>query len=342
MKAQRIDGQTPGGKRQRLADRLPLDTPFSIQVFPVYACNLACAYCIHSVPPAERGFIASKTVLDMELYRKFVADLKEFPRPLKMLRFAGTGEPLLHPEIAAMVACAKEAGVAESLDIVTNGLRLTHELSAALVEAGLGRIRISLQGLSDDAYAYTKKRGVFQKLVENIRWLYAHRGDTKIYVKIMDCALAEGEEAEFLRFFGDIADFIAVEHLIPAVEQIDYEKLAGHALADVTQNGAAVRMAEVCPQPFYMMQLNPDGKMVPCCAMETAATLGDVAEESVRAIWHGERLRAFLEAQLRGEKSAYTTCAKCRQYRYAMFEEDVLDGEAERLLEAFCNRKSAL
>ena len=72
--------------------------------------------------------------------------------------------------------------------------------------------------------------------------------------------------------------------------------------------------------------------------METAATLGDVAEESVRAIWQGERLRAFLEAQLRGEKSAYTTCAKCRQYRYAMFEEDVLDQDAERLLKLFGNR----
>ncbi len=335
MKAVRIDGQTPGGKRQRLADRLPLDTPFSIQVFPVYACNLACAYCIHSVPPEKRGFIAAKTVLDMELYRKFIADLKEFPHPLKMLRFAGTGEPLLHPQIAEMVACAKEAGVAESLDIVTNGLRLTHELSAALVAAGLGRIRISLQGLSDEAYVYTKRAGVFQDLVENIGWLYAHRGDTKIYVKIMDCALGDDEEAQFLRIFGDIADFIAVEHLIPAVEQIDYEKIAGHALADLTQNGAAVRRAEVCPQPFYMMQLNPDGMMAPCCAMETAEILGDVSKESVRAIWRGQRLRAFLEAQLRGRKAAYATCAKCRQYRYAMFEEDVLDGEAGRLLQNF-------
>lgn len=340
MRAQRIDGQTPGGKRQRLADRLPLDAPFSIQVFPVYACNLACAYCIHSVPPEKRGFIASKTVLDIGLYRKFVADLKEFPRPLKMLRFAGTGEPLLHPAIAEMVACAKEAGVAESLDIVTNGLRLTHDLSAALVEAGLGRIRISLQGLSDEAYAYTKRAGVFQTLVENIGWLYAHRGDMKIYVKIMDCALGDGEEEEFLRIFGDIADFIAVEHLIPAVEQIDYEKIAGHALADVTQNGAAVRMAKVCPQPFYMMQLNPDGMMAPCCAMETAVILGDVAKESVRAIWQGERLQRFLEAQLRGRKDAYATCAKCRQYRYAMFEEDVLDQDAERLLAVYGRRRS--
>ena len=120
MKAQRIDGQTPGGKRMRLADALPLDTPFSVQIFPVYGCNLACAYCIHSVPPAERGFVAGKVMLDDALYKKCIDGLTEFPRPLKMLRFAGTGEPLLHPHITDMVAYAREKEVAETIDIVTN------------------------------------------------------------------------------------------------------------------------------------------------------------------------------------------------------------------------------
>lgn len=238
MRAQRIDGQTPGGKRTRLADVLPLDTPFSVQIFPVYGCNLACAYCIHSVPAEQRGFVAGKVMLDYGLYETCIDGLAEFPRPLKMLRFAGTGEPLLHPRIADMVAYAAERGVADTIDIVTNGLALTEELSRALIAANLGRIRISIQGLDDEAYAHTCRRGVFHELVEKIRFFYEHRGRTKIYVKIIDCALKEGEEELFLETFGDISDFIAVEHLIPAVPQIDYDVLGG--AAEVTQNGAAV------------------------------------------------------------------------------------------------------
>lgn len=92
MRAQRIDGQTPGGKRTQLADVLPLDTPFSVQIFPVYGCNLACAYCIHSVPAEQRGFVAGKVMLDYGLYETCIDGLAEFPRPLKMLRFAGTGD----------------------------------------------------------------------------------------------------------------------------------------------------------------------------------------------------------------------------------------------------------
>lgn len=330
MKAQRIDGQTPGGKRTRLADVLPLPTPFSVQIFPIYGCNLACAYCIHSVPTEQRGFVAGKAVLDDEIYRKCIDGLMEFPHPLKMLRFAGTGEPLLHPHIADMVAYAAERGVADTIDIVTNGLALTEELSRALIAARLGRIRISIQGLDDAAYAHTRRSGIFRTLVEQIRFFYEHRQSSKVYIKIIDCALKEGEEQTFLDTFGDISDFIAVEHLIPAVSQIDYDSLGG--TADVTQNGAAVGHAAVCPQPFYMMQLNPDGMIVPCCSMETPYILGDLAKESMRSIWQGKKMELFRRAQLEFHKGQYPICAKCQQYQYAMFEEDILDADAAALL----------
>lgn len=39
MKAKDISGQAPGGKRIKLAEVLPLDTPFMIEIYPVYACN---------------------------------------------------------------------------------------------------------------------------------------------------------------------------------------------------------------------------------------------------------------------------------------------------------------
>lgn len=331
MKAIRIDGQTPGGNRSRLADIVPLSTPFSLQVFPIYACNLACSYCIHSVPLEKRGFIASKNVLSFDLYKKVIDDMTVFPQKLKMLRFAGTGEPLLHKQIVEMVAYAKAKQVANSVDIVTNGLHLSHELSKDLIVAGLDKLRISIQGLSDAAYSYTKEAGVFARLIEEIKFFYNHKKDTKIYIKIIDCALQEGDEKRFLHIFGDICDYIAVEHLIPAVDQIDYTDLAKNS-SKCTQNGNAVRDIRVCPQPFYMMQLNPDGNIVPCCSMETPIVLGNAADESMYAIWHGEKNKAFLLNQLRFNKNIYPVCQKCQQYKYAAFEEDVLDYDAQKIM----------
>lgn len=330
MNAIRIDGITPGGKRERLADRVPLSTPLSVQIFPVYGCNLACNYCIHSLPKKERGFIAEQPVLDFALYKKAIDDLKAFPKKLKMLRFAGTGEPLLHPQIVDMVAYAKDAQVADSIDIVTNGLVLTKTMITGLVKAGLGRIRISLQGLDDSAYRYRYPVGIFAQLLENIQFFYERREQCIIYIKIIDCALPEHGEEKFLQLFGDIADFLAVEHLIPAVDKIDYEKLGG---AGLTQNGSEVATAEVCPQPFYMLQLNPDGNVVPCCAMETPYIWGNVATMALTDIWQGEKRRIFLQHQLKKRKQEFPVCARCEQYRYAMFPEDVLDDASIQLLE---------
>ena len=55
--------------------------------------------------------------MDMGLYRKCIDDMRGFDRQLKMLRFAAIGEPLLHRDIAEMVRYAKQAGVAQSVDI---------------------------------------------------------------------------------------------------------------------------------------------------------------------------------------------------------------------------------
>lgn len=331
MNAIRIDGTTPGGSREPLAPRIPLDTPFSVQIFPAYACNLACPYCIHSVPKDKRRFVASKTLLDMEIYNKFVHDMRAFPKKLKMLRFAGTGEPLLHPDLPAMISLAHDAGIAESLDIVTNGLRLSPQLSDALVAAGISRIRISLQGLDDSAYAYTGRQGVFEELRENIRYLYVHRKQAGIYVKIIDVALKSGEKEKFLAMFGDICNWIAIEHITPAVPQIDYTRLTEKQ--ELAQNGQAVVQAQVCPQSFYMLQVNPDGAVVPCCAMETTVQLGNLTEMSMLDIWQGDVLREFRRAQLLGQKAKYPVCATCKQYPYAMFPEDNLDGVAKELLQ---------
>ena len=99
MKAKEISGQAPGGKRTRLAEVLPLDTPYVVQIFPVYACNFKCRYCIFSVDRSKRGFISDTIMMDVDLFKKCVDDMGSFPNKIKVLRFVGIGEPLLHKNL---------------------------------------------------------------------------------------------------------------------------------------------------------------------------------------------------------------------------------------------------
>ena len=269
----------------------------------------------------------------MEIYRKFVDELTEMGGT-KAFHFAGYGEPLLHPDIIEMVRYAKEKQVAEAVDIVTNGVLLTEKMVHGLVDAGLDRLRISLQGLDAMRYEEMCEAKIdFEKFLQMLRYLYAHRERMKVYLKILDVELEGHSEADFIRMFGAYADEIAVEHLVPIATEIDYEKEFKQESFDSTMGGVAVQEAEICPQAFYFLQINPDGDLLPCCMSEKPIVAGNILQQHLRDIWTGSVLQEFRRKQLQRRKSEYPVCRKCTQYRYGLWPEDNIDDAAEELLQ---------
>ncbi len=316
-----------------LGEALPLEAPLLIQIFPVYACNFRCNYCLNALPKSRHGFISDKIFMDFELYKKCIDDISSFDTKIKMLRFAGIGEPLMHNEIAQMVGYAKEKGVAESVDIVTNGVLLNPELSLALIEAGLDRLRISIQGVNEKKYHEISNTKIdYSKLVENLKFFYENRGKTRVYIKIIDCAISSKDEQElFFETFEQLCDTIAIEHLTPTVEGIDYNKMSKGKDLNITQNGNEIIDTNICPQPFYMLQINPDGNVVPCCSMKYPIIIGNAKEDSIVNIWNGDIFSRFRRSMLDGTKSTGNVCLNCSLYKYGIFKEDVLDSYADRL-----------
>ncbi len=196
-------------------------------------------------------------------------------------------------------------------------------------DAGVDKIRISIQGLSGSAY--NKDETFFKNFIENLKFLYQNKKNTNIYIKIIDCAL-DNNEKKFFEIFGDICDFIAIEHMIPAVKQINYDKI-GQGISNITQNGLMVQDVQVCPQPFYFMQINPDGNIIPCCSMETPVILGNLKNDKLKDIWLGDKFKIFRQIQLLKEKNKFPVCKNCQQYKYMMFPEDNIDNDANGIME---------
>lgn len=332
-----IRNSTPGGKRAPLASMLPLQAPYLVQIFPVYGCNFKCEYCIHSLERSSHGYISDKAIMEFDLFKKIVDDMKKSNWHIKMLRFAAIGEPLLHGDIARMVAYARNVNIADSIDIVTNGSLLTRELADALIDAGLTRLRISLEGMS--AKEYKKNVGAdinFTDFVDHIRYFYENCGKTKLYIKIIDYMVPTQEEQErFYRMFHPICHSLAIEHLTPTIHEIDYDKISGNRKNNRPQNGEKLIESDICPQPFYMMQVNPDGKVVPCCSMKYPVILGDVTEQTMEEVWLGERYQTFCMDMLDGVQKASSVCGECKLYRYDLHEEDRLDEAASELKEKY-------
>ncbi len=154
--------EQPGGLFLRRLD--PVLT--RVHVEPTSACNLSCHHCVRRSWGEPAGFMAMST------YQRLIAGLRSVPS-FRHLTFWGLGEPLLHPHIAEMVALAKDLGA--RTEIITNGLLLSREKAAALIDAGLDSLVVSVDGVSPEAYADLREGANLRQVLANVEQLQSLR-----------------------------------------------------------------------------------------------------------------------------------------------------------------------
>lgn len=318
-------------QRKALSDCLPLDLPFSLHVFPSYYCNFKCQYCLQSLTDEKlekMGFI--KQLMDFEVYKKVIDELVEYNWKLKALIFAGHGEPLMHPDIDKMVAYARDKDVSERIEIVTNGYLLTEEMSDRLINAGLDRLRISLQGINEIKYKIVSDVNInFDLFLNKIKYFYQHKQNTEVCIKIIDVALDKKEdELIFREMFGPISDNLLLEYMIPFVREINYEDV-GEVVGCTKQGGR--HRSNICSMPFYMLVLSPEGNILPCCSVDIPIVLGNIKNNSLKEIWESDKRRKFLINQLKGYQNI-NVCNGCSVPWFGLQEGDFLDEEKDQLL----------
>lgn len=322
-----------GTERVRLAEVVPLDMPYSAFVFPTTYCNFKCAYCGHSLGHKEmkKQYDFVPEHMTMDTYRLVIEQLQEFPRPLKMLSLTGQGEPLLNPHIAEMVALAKEKGVANRVEIITNASLLHNKLTDDLIAAGLDTLRISLQGLSAKKYKEICGATVdFEAFLENIRYFYHQKGKTNLFLKVMDVALEKGEDEKFYDMFRNCTDRMYIEHMLPAYDGVEMTK--DLAITTDRYGGEVKEKHKVCPLAFYMLGVFPNGDVEPCDTIYKPVVLGNVHEDRLLHMWQGEKLRDFWQLQLTGARSENKRCANCCAPDDVAHPEDYLDEYADEIM----------
>jgi len=317
--------------RVSLNECVPLSTPFSLQFTPSSYCNFKCSYCWQSLANdvLEKKF--EKQLLDFHVFTRAIDGCAGFAEPLRMVLFAGLGEPLMHPNIDRMIAYTKQSGVTERIDLLTNAALLTHDMSDRLIYAGLDRLRISIQGLSSEKYKEMCSANItFERILDNIMYFYSCRKTTSVYVKIIDCALDENEEAQFQEIFSSVSDECAVEYLSPFVREIDFSRLQ-RGFHGTFRNGGVPGGSMACPHTFYMIAVQADGSVTPWCTGDIATTYGHVEENTIPEIWHSNAVRDFQRMQLI-DRTQNPICKYCQVPMYNVREGDCLNGHEEEIL----------
>ena len=322
-------------KRTPLRDVIPLDTPYNIGIEVSSLCNARCVYCAHS--RKDHGVYEGN--MSMELFARVIEEIKKFPKKIRLIETYSFGEPLCNPHLDEMIAIIRKEDIAEKINFTTNGLLLTPKRIDALMAAGVDTIRISLQGLN--AEMYDKMCGVkvnFQEFLNNLRYLYEHRSGCKIRMKIADVALRDIPDGEkkFEAMFGDKADSLFVEHILPIYQDVDYGSL-DQMILDNSMNGrgnvAQHEVHKVCHRPFYRLRVTANGEvMANCCDQPHDIRYGNIMEEGLVELWNGKVRTSFLKMQLQGKRFQHPVCRDCVLANDITNEADLLDPWAEEIL----------
>jgi MoaA/NifB/PqqE/SkfB family radical SAM enzyme len=125
--------------------------PIVVHLIPIRRCNLACSYCNEyddSSPPVPLALLCRRVDLLASLGATIIT--------------LSGGEPLLHPELDALVRHIRRRGILATL--ITNGYLLTPERIRRLNRAGLDYLQISIDNLRPNDVSMKSLKVLDQKL----------------------------------------------------------------------------------------------------------------------------------------------------------------------------------
>jgi cyclic pyranopterin phosphate synthase len=157
-------------------------------------CNLRCQYCM----PAEGvPWIPGPQLLSRSEFQRLM-NIAVGRLGVRSIRFTG-GEPLLHPELAELVASAGALTPRPEVAMTTNAVTLSRH-AASLAAAGLNRINVSLDSIDRQTYAQLTRR---DRLPDVLEGLQAATAAGIAPIKINAVVIAGGDEhaaADLLAF----------------------------------------------------------------------------------------------------------------------------------------------
>jgi radical SAM protein with 4Fe4S-binding SPASM domain len=302
-------------QRWRHRERLT-GMPINYFIDPINICNLRCPLC-----PTGRGVLARPPG------RMALADLKQIVDEIApyayRIELYNWGEPLLHPDIFAMIKYVSQRRI--SVGLSSNLNRLDAQMARRLVESGLSQLVVSIDGVTQESYATYRRRGQLHRVLENLQLLIATKKELQSRTPFIVWRMLVGKHNEhevgavrrtayqmgvdaFVTsvLFIDTADPEQIKQWLPtnpAYSPYDYEEETPTNRWD-------------CHELWESMVINWDGGVAPCCWLhDPQFDFANVSEQSVRAIWNGPHYQSARRViGMRREKpdDMATICHRCR------------------------------
>ncbi|MCP4757605.1 MAG: radical SAM protein [Proteobacteria bacterium] len=274
------------------------DKPKYIQIETTIICNATCWFC-----PQKKATRRPK-IMEERVWKKIVDDTRDLGityRPFLL------NEPFVDNRMAEIIRYIKQDPTAK-VELNSNGAALTPGKSDEIIEAGIDKIKFSVDGIRRKTF--DESRGIsYDKVYANVAYFIeaANAADQEILtsLRMIKFPGTEEEQAEYREYW---------EAFNPTA--IEFTELYRYPWEGQTKslNLPCIKIVE---EMFFYV----DGRATLCC-WDTAErqTLGDVNEASVLDIWNGDPLDRCRRLLDKGKRADIPLCSRCDAYKDFDFE----------------------
>jgi MoaA/NifB/PqqE/SkfB family radical SAM enzyme len=279
----------------------PFPTRVSVEV--TNHCNQRCVLC------PRQGFTRPLGFMDPGVFHAIAEECARYGARL-WLHFLG--EPLLHPELVALIRDAKRAGIRE-VGLSTNAVTLKGALAEALLDSGLDRLECSIDANDAEHYQAMRGRDHFARITANVRAFLERKRARGLArpvtsLQFMRTPAVEAELDDLVRAWRAA---LGPDDFVMTIAPVAF----GGAI-DVPPAGADPRRP--CHWLFSSLMVLQDGTITMCGAdWDAGAPLGRVPHQTLTEVWTGPVFAARRAAHLEGRFAAVAICAGCEDWRLA-------------------------
>jgi len=284
-------------RAQRHEGRLafPLQVDFELNS----TCQMKCAFCLHGQTKVQ------KRLLPFETFAKAIDEAERFG--LVSVKLNYINEPLLRRDLPRFIRYARAHGVL-NVFFASNGLLLTEEVAAELIDARLSKIMISLDATTPKTFSLMRRSTKLSEIEANVRGLVAMKRRLgvswpMVRVNFLRTATNASEADAFVERWTGVADAIGFQRQVrmPGVDD---------DLLGVAEQGAGEPFR--CSFPEKLLVVDSVGDILPCCTFSgREMAIGNLDTMTLAEAWEDAVRRRLLALHREGLGLTVSTCAHC-------------------------------
>ncbi len=290
--------------------------PISISVEPTTSCNLSCPEC----PSGLKKFSRPTGKISHE---DFEIILKQMARHLQYITFYFQGEPLLHNDFVEFIQLAKQKKLFVATS--TNAHFLSEQKAVDLIQSGLDRLIISLDGTDAETYTKYRRGGDFDQVISNIKTMVRTRkeGNSKHpFLELQFLVLKHNEHQ--IQEIKQLGKELGVDKVVLKTAQVyefedgndfipDLDKYARYQKHEDGKYRIKSKLPNHCFRMWSSCVLTWDTQVVPCCFDKDAEyRFGNLKLHDFNQIWRNEDYHTFRK-QILTDRSQIDICRNCSE-----------------------------